>query len=59
MQGVLLADSSEKMNSMSLLLYMAPIATGLIIPVIAFAEPDVLQIFQQLVLVDKSKRLPA
>lgn len=39
MQGLMLSDSSEKMDSLSLLLYMAPVATVALVPITLFFEP--------------------
>lgn len=42
MQGLLLTDSTEKMDSMNLLRYMSPIAALLLVPITMLAERDVL-----------------
>ena len=55
MQGLLLADSSEKMDSMNLLLYMAPIAALLLIPAIMISEPTVLVVAREQAYADHSK----
>ena len=52
-QGVLLTDPSEKMNSMNLLLYMAPIAATILLPAVAISERDVLQTVRLLAAADK------
>lgn len=40
LQGILLSDSSEKLDSMNLLLYMAPIAALSLVPLVLFMEDD-------------------
>lgn len=42
LQGIMLSDSSERMDSLSLLLYMAPVATAALVPVTLFFEPTAL-----------------
>ncbi|KAL1549927.1 UDP-URONIC ACID TRANSPORTER 1 [Salvia divinorum] len=42
LQGVLLSSEGEKLNSMNLMLYMAPIAVAVLIPAALVMEPDVL-----------------
>ena len=42
LQGLMLSDSSEKMDSLSLLLYMAPVATAALVPITLFFEPTAL-----------------
>ena len=42
LQGLMLSDSSEKMDSLSLLLYMAPIAAAALVPVTLYYEPEAL-----------------
>lgn len=42
LQGLMLSDSSEKMDSLSLLLYMAPVAAASLIPVTLVFEPGAL-----------------
>jgi len=42
LQGIMLSDSSERMDSLSLLLYMAPIATISLVPITLYFEPDAL-----------------
>ncbi|CAN6470940.1 unnamed protein product [Victoria cruziana] len=42
LQGILLSSEGEKLNSMNLLLYMAPIAVVLLLPATLFMEPNVL-----------------
>lgn len=54
-QGLLLADSSEKMDSMNLLLYMAPIAALLLIPAIMISEPTVLFVAREQAYADHSE----
>ena len=41
MQGILLTDPNEKMDSMNLLRYMAPISFGFLIPATFYLEPGV------------------
>lgn len=43
-QGLLLSSEGEKLNSMNLLLYMAPIAVVLLLPATLLMEPNVLGI---------------
>ncbi len=54
LQGLLLSNNSEKMNSMNLLLHMAPLAAVLLVPMTIVAEPGVLQIVRQKAAQDKS-----
>uniref|UniRef100_A0A0C9SB23 TSA: Wollemia nobilis Ref_Wollemi_Transcript_1009_1870 transcribed RNA sequence n=1 Tax=Wollemia nobilis TaxID=56998 RepID=A0A0C9SB23_9CONI len=42
LQGILLSSEGEKLNSMNLLLYMAPIAVVLLLPATLLLEPNVL-----------------
>lgn len=42
LQGILLADNSEKLDSLNLLLYMAPIASAALIPLTMIYEPTAL-----------------
>eukprot|EP01018_Ginkgo_biloba_P035480 Gb_40123 [translate_table: standard] len=42
LQGLLLSSEGEKLNSMNLLLYMAPIAVVLLLPATLLLEPNVL-----------------
>ncbi|KAL4523907.1 hypothetical protein Ndes2526B_g08135 [Nannochloris sp. 'desiccata'] len=42
LQGIMLSDSSEKMDSLSLLLYMAPVAAAALVPVVLYFEPTAL-----------------
>ncbi|KAF3786744.1 putative sugar phosphate/phosphate translocator [Nymphaea thermarum] len=42
LQGILLSSEGEKLNSMNLLLYMAPIAVVLLLPATLLMEPNVL-----------------
>jgi len=58
LQGLLLTDTSEKMNSMNLLLYMAPIATLLLVPAVVLAEPGVLEVVREKAAKDR-RFLPA
>ncbi|KAG6427101.1 hypothetical protein SASPL_111341 [Salvia splendens] len=44
LQGVLLSSEGEKLNSMNLMLYMAPIAVVVLIPAVFVMEPDVLDL---------------
>lgn len=44
LQGILLSSEGEKLNSMNLLLYMAPIAVVLLLPATLFMEENVLGI---------------
>lgn len=44
LQGLLLSSEGEKLNSMNLLLYMAPIAVVLLLPATLLMEPNVLGI---------------
>ncbi|KAH7288841.1 hypothetical protein KP509_31G046300 [Ceratopteris richardii] len=44
LQGILLSSEGEKLNSMNLLLYMAPIAVVVLLPATIFMEPNVLGI---------------
>uniref|UniRef100_A0A0D6R3L0 Sugar phosphate transporter domain-containing protein n=1 Tax=Araucaria cunninghamii TaxID=56994 RepID=A0A0D6R3L0_ARACU len=44
LQGILLSSEGEKLNSMNLLLYMAPIAVVLLLPATLILEPNVLGI---------------
>lgn len=43
-QGILLTDAAEKMDSMNLLRYMAPISLGVLVPATVFLEPTVFEI---------------
>jgi drug/metabolite transporter (DMT)-like permease len=43
-QGILLSSEGEKLNSMNLLLYMAPIAVVVLLPATLLLEPNVLGI---------------
>lgn len=40
LQGLMLSDSNERMDSLSLLMYMAPVAVVALIPTTLFFEPD-------------------
>lgn len=40
LQGVMLSDANERMDSLSLLMYMAPVAVVALIPTTLFFEPD-------------------
>ncbi|KAL6505943.1 UDP-URONIC ACID TRANSPORTER 1 [Orobanche hederae] len=44
LQGVLLSNDGEKLNSMNLMLYMAPIAVVVLLPAALLMEPDVLDV---------------
>lgn len=44
LQGILLSSEGEKLNSMNLLLYMAPIAVVVLLPATLILEPNVLGI---------------
>lgn len=44
LQGILLSSEGEKLNSMNLLLYMAPIAVVALLPAALVMEPDVLDV---------------
>lgn len=44
LQGILLSSEGEKLNSMNLLLYMAPIAVMVLLPATLIIEPNVLGI---------------
>ncbi|GLJ47552.1 hypothetical protein SUGI_1004280 [Cryptomeria japonica] len=44
LQGILLSSEGEKLNSMNLLLYMAPIAVVVLLPAVMILEPNVLGI---------------
>ncbi|WOL13084.1 hypothetical protein Cni_G21853 [Canna indica] len=43
-QGVLLTSESEKLNSMNLLMHMAPIAAAILLPLALYAEPGVVAV---------------
>ncbi|GAB4851635.1 UDP-URONIC ACID TRANSPORTER 1 [Ancistrocladus abbreviatus] len=45
LQGILLSSEGEKLNSMNLMLYMAPIAVIALIPAALTMEPTVLDVF--------------
>lgn len=45
LQGILLSSEGEKLNSMNLLLYMAPIAIIALLPAVFVMEPNVLETF--------------
>jgi len=45
------------MNSMNLLLYMAPIATLLLVPAVVLAEPGVLEVVREKAAKDRSVQL--
>ena len=42
LQGIMLSDSSEKMDSLSLLLYMAPVSAAVLVPITLYFEPSAL-----------------
>ncbi|KAK6149125.1 hypothetical protein DH2020_016650 [Rehmannia glutinosa] len=44
LQGVLLSNEGEKLNSMNLMLYMAPIAVVVLLPAALVMEPNVLDV---------------
>ncbi|KNA25606.1 hypothetical protein SOVF_005070 [Spinacia oleracea] len=48
LQGILLSNEGEKLNSMNLMLYMAPIAVVALIPAVLIMEPTVLEVFVSL-----------
>ena len=58
MQGVLLSDSSERMDSMNLLRLMAPMAALILLPVTAIAERDSLTVVCKTAAVDQRKFYP-
>lgn len=47
-QGLMLSDSNERMDSLSLLMYMAPVACVALIPTTLFFEPDAAALAMQL-----------
>ncbi|KAH7677826.1 UAA transporter protein [Dioscorea alata] len=53
LQGILLSSEGEKLNSINLLLYMAPIAVIFLLPATIFMEPNVLAITVTLAREDK------
>ncbi|XP_052173978.1 UDP-URONIC ACID TRANSPORTER 1-like [Diospyros lotus] len=53
LQGILLSSEGEKLNSMNLLLYMAPIAVIVLLPATLLMEPDVLDVTLSLGMKDK------
>lgn len=44
LQGVLLSNEGEKLNSMNLMLYMSPIAVIVLLPAVLVMEPNVLEV---------------
>lgn len=48
LQGHLLADANEKMSSLSLLMYMAPMACVALIPATMWYEPDALSVARKI-----------
>ncbi|KAL0337942.1 UNVERIFIED_CONTAM: udp-uronic acid transporter 1 [Sesamum calycinum] len=44
LQGVLLSNEGERLNSMNLMLYMSPIAVVVLLPVVLVMEPNVLNV---------------
>ena len=52
----MLTDSDEQLDSMNLLLYMAPIAALLLLPMMLFIEGDVISIVRDQALADTRKR---
>jgi len=53
LQGILLSSEGEKLNSMNLLLYMAPIAVLVLLPAALIMEPNVMSICVALTRQDK------
>lgn len=53
LQGILLSSEGEKLNSINLLLYMAPIAVIFLLPATIFMEPNVLAVTVTLAREDK------
>lgn len=53
LQGILLSSEGEKLNSMNLLLYMAPIAVLVLLPAALIMEPNVMSICVALARQDK------
>lgn len=47
LQGILLTDPNEKMDSMNLLRYMAPISLGVLLPATFYLEPGVFHMVSQ------------
>lgn len=43
-QGILLTDATDKMDSMNLLRYMAPLSLGVLVPATIFLEPGVFKL---------------
>ncbi|XP_004500210.1 probable sugar phosphate/phosphate translocator At3g11320 [Cicer arietinum] len=54
LQGVLLSNEAEKLNSMNLLMYMAPVAVAFLLPASIIMEEDVIGITIQLAREDSS-----
>ncbi|KAL4425928.1 hypothetical protein ABPG75_009944 [Micractinium tetrahymenae] len=48
LQGLMLSDSNERMDSLSLLMYMAPVAVVALIPTTLFFEPDAASLAMEL-----------
>ncbi|XP_011078918.1 probable sugar phosphate/phosphate translocator At3g10290 isoform X2 [Sesamum indicum] len=44
LQGVLLSNEGERLNSMNLMLYMSPIAVVVLLPIVLVMEPNVLNV---------------
>lgn len=53
LQGILLSEEGEKLNSMNLLLYMSPIAIAFLLPAALIMEPDVIDVTISLTLKHK------
>uniref|UniRef100_A0A0D6R1P7 Sugar phosphate transporter domain-containing protein n=1 Tax=Araucaria cunninghamii TaxID=56994 RepID=A0A0D6R1P7_ARACU len=53
LQGILLSSEGEKLNSMNLLLYMAPIAVLVLLPAALIMEPNVMAVCLALVRQDR------
>ena len=47
LQGILLTDPSEKMDSMNLLRYMSPISLTVLLPAAWYLEPDVFSLLSE------------
>ncbi|KAK1692350.1 hypothetical protein QYE76_009047 [Lolium multiflorum] len=54
LQGILLSSEEEKLNSMDLLRYMAPVAVVLLVPATLIMEPDALSAAAALARADPS-----
>ncbi|CAO2831692.1 unnamed protein product [Amaranthus hypochondriacus] len=53
LQGILLSNEGEKLNSMNLMLYMAPIAVVALVPAVFIMEPNVLEVLVSLAIEHK------